>query len=499
MKSIFKIQHIFLMSILLFALSSCKKDWLDRKPLGQLTEDELPAGSLEGKVLAIYGGLRSEGTSGLPYVAVHNIRSDDADIGSNTGDEAGAAPNTDNFQYTKDYWLWGNYWTDHYQLIALCNNALQMADSLGNDDQTTLSLVGEAKYFRAWAYFNLVRAFGEVPKIDFRVYDPSENIVPKASIAEIYQLIDADLEAATTTLPLNWESKYIGRITSGAAFALQAKTFLARSQWGKALAAARMVISSGQYDLSVPYDQIFTEAKENSKESVFEIQAIYTQAQTDLGITYANRQGVRGSGDMNLGWGWNVPNERLATAFETGDPRKDATLLYAGQVNTPYSELIPAPTATVPRPYWNKKVYTNPDIRAQTGSLAGNWFNFRVIRYADVLLMAAEAANEIGEHEAALAYLEEVRARARGNNASILPEVITQDQEELRQAIRHERQVELGMENERFFDLIRWGIDVDVMHAAGKTGYQIRNRFLPIPQREIDRSGDILKQNPDYN
>jgi len=94
--------------------------------------------------------------------------------------------------------------------------------------------------------------------------------------------------------------------------------------------------------------------------------------------------------------------------------------------------------------------------------------------------------------------LEEVRARARGNNASILPEVTTEDQEELRQAIRHERQVELGMENERFFDLIRWGIDVEVMHAAGKTGYQIRNRFLPIPQREIDRSGGILIQNPDY-
>jgi len=498
MKTTFISKYIWIAVGAIALFSSCSKDFLDRKPLGQLTEDELPAGSLEGQVLAIYAGLRSEGTSGLPYVAVHNIRSDDADIGSSTGDEAGAAPNTDDFQYTTNYWLWGNYWTDHYRLIALTNNAIQIADSLDIDNATTMSLVAEAKFFRAWAYFNLVRAFGEVPKIDFRVYDQSESIVPKSSIAEIYELIDADLEDATVSLPLNWETRYIGRITRGAAFALQAKTFLARQQYGRALAAARMVISSGEYNLSVPYDQIFRESQENSKESVFEIQALYTQAQTGLGITYANRQGVRGSGDMNLGWGWNVPNERLANAFEEGDPRKDETLLYAGQVNTPYSEFIPAATATVPRPYWSKKVYTDPAIRASTGSLEGNWFNFRVIRYADVVLMAAEAANETGEREAALEYLEQVRGRARGNNTTILPRITTSDQEELRQAIRRERQVELGMENERFFDLIRWGIDIETFHEAGKTDYQVRNRFLPIPQNEIDRSGGILIQNPDY-
>lgn len=185
----------------------------------------------------------------------------------------------------------------------------------------------------------------------------------------------------------------------------------------------------------------------------------------------------------------------MADAFEPGDPRKDETLLYTGQVNSPYGEFLPA---GLPRPYWSKKVYTNPDIRRSTGSLQGQWFNMRIIRYADVILMAAEVANELGgtaNIEKSLEYLEMVRARARGSNPAVLPEVTTTDQAALRQAIRHERQVELGMENERFFDLVRWGIADDVLADAG---YQHKNRFLPIPQPEIDKSGGVLVQNPDY-
>src|SRR5690606_21077623 len=131
----------------------------------------------------------------------------------------------------------------------------------------------------------------------------------------------------------------------------------------------------------------------------------------------------------------------------------------------------------------------------------GQWFNVRMIRYADIVLLAAEAANEVGGDaniDLALDYLEQVRARARGAIPNILPEVTTRDQEELRQAIRHERQVELGMENQRFFDLVRWGIDVQTMRAAGYPSYQIKHRFYPIPQVEIDRSGGVLIQNPDY-
>lgn len=486
---------------LIIGVSGCKKDFLDREPLGQYTMDDLGSGSLESQVFAAYAGLRKDGLSGLPYIAIHNIRSDDADKGSATNDGVDSENYYDNFQYTTDHWLLNTYWTDHYNLINLCNNVISAVDSLPSADAATLINRGEAKFLRAYAYFNLVRAFGEVPKIDFKVTTAGQSNVAKSTVAEIYQLIDADLQEAAAVLPDTWGAQYPGRLTNGAAKALQAKAYLFRQNWASALAAAKTVISSGVYDLSVPYDQIFTEARENSKESVFEIQALYTQAHKDVGITYASRQGVRGSGSWNLGWGWNTPTQLLADAFETGDPRKDATLLYSGRVNTPYNEMVPDVTVTVPRPYWNKKVYTNPSIRVSSGSLQGEWFNLRVIRYSDVVLMAAEAANELGgaqNAQDALTYLEMVRSRARGNNSGILPQVTTTNQSELRDAIRHERRVELGMENERFFDLVRWGIAENVLHAAGKTNYQNRHRYLPIPQAEIDKSGGVLKQNPDY-
>jgi len=494
-----RINNIYLkFSVLIITLvmvaSGCKKDWLDRKPLGQYTEEDLDPGSLEGLVFAIYGGgMRHEGISGLPYIAVHNIRSDDAEKGSLPGDGVDAENIFDKFQYVKDFWLINSYWTGQYNLINLSNNVISAADSIDNQTAATLINVGEAKFFRAFAYFNLVRSFGEVPKIDFKITDPSQAIIPKSPIVEIYQLIDADLEQAVAALPPTWESQFIGRITKGAALALQAKTFLARNMWSRALASSQMVITSEVYDLSTPYNLIFRESHENSKESVFEIQAFYSQNNRDVGITYASRQGVRGTGDWNLGWGWNVPNQKLADAFEEGDPRKDETLLYTGQINSPYGEFVPT---GLPRPYWSKKVYTNPDIRKSTGSLGGDWFNMRVIRYADVVLMAAEAANELGgtaNIEIALEYLELIRARARGSNPSVLPEVTTTNQATLRSAIRHERQVELGMENERFFDLVRWGIAEENL-----PGYASRNRFLPIPQQEIDKSGGVLIQNPDY-
>ena len=123
--------------------------------------------------------------------------------------------------------------------------------------------------------------------------------------------------------------------------------------------------------------------------------------------------------------------------------------------------------------------------------------NIRLIRYSDVVLMAAEAANEKNIPGEAVDYLEMVRARARGTNTNILPKITTNDQGELREAIRHERRVELGLEFDRFYDLVRWGIAQEVLQAAGKN-YQPKNALLPLPQTEIDKSNGVLIQNPDY-
>lgn len=147
--------------------------------------------------------------------------------------------------------------------------------------------------------------------------------------------------------------------------------------------------------------------------------------------------------------------------------------------------------------YFNKKAYTDPALRKEYTN-KGFWVNIRLIRYADVLLMGAESANEKGIPGEAIDYLEQVRARARGTNSNILPKVTTTDQGELREAIRHERRVELGLEFDRFYDLVRWGIAKEVLHAAGKTNYQDKNALLPLPQTEIDKSKGVLVQNPDY-
>lgn len=147
--------------------------------------------------------------------------------------------------------------------------------------------------------------------------------------------------------------------------------------------------------------------------------------------------------------------------------------------------------------YFNKKSYTDPALRAQF-TRKGFWVNPRIIRFSDIVLMAAEAANELGKSAEAVTYLERVRARARGNNTSILPKVTTTNQAELRDAIRHERRIELAMEYDRFYDLVRWGIAKKVLHAAGKTNYQDKHALLPIPQIEIDRSNGVLIQNPNF-
>ena len=146
--------------------------------------------------------------------------------------------------------------------------------------------------------------------------------------------------------------------------------------------------------------------------------------------------------------------------------------------------------------YFNKKAYTEPSLRKKY-TKGGFWVNIRLIRYTDVLLMAAEAANEKNLPGEAKTYLEMVRSHARGLDKEILPEVTTNDKVELRKAIMHERRVELALEPGRFYDIVRWGTAKEVLAAAGKT-YQDKNAYLPIPQTEIDKSKGVLVQNPNY-
>ncbi len=492
-----------IMLFIIFFSTGCKKDFLDRQPLGQYTTDNFPypqgAGPYDQNVYAAYASLRTYQTTVFGFIGAVSIRSDDADKGSTAAD-APAQLEMDNFPVTPTNGLTNDLWTGYYATVSDCNVILNQVakDSANTPEATKVQARAEARFLRGYSYFMLVRLFGNVPIVDTILTDIGASNIPQSPPAQVYAFIEQDLQFAAASLPLTWDAKFIGRATSGAANGLLAKVYLYEKKWQQAMSTAEMIINSGVYNLNTPYDKIFTEDGENSSGSVFEIQA-YADAnhQADsYGCQYANVQGVRGAGNFDLGWGFNNPSTQLVNAYETGDPREASTVLVTpSPAPTRYGEVFPAE----PNPRYNMKVYTNPAIRNSVGSRAGFWMNVRILRYSDVLLMYAEAANELGQTDEALEKLEWVRARARNGDNSILPPVTTTDQSALRDAIRHERRIELAMESERFFDIVRWGISDNVMSAAGKANFNSsRDALLPIPQTQIDLSKGVLQQNPGY-
>lgn len=498
--------------IIVTLFTACKKDFLDREPQGAYTYDTYPfpqgSGPYDQFVFGAYASMRAYGFAGSPMIATNSIRSDDADKGSTPADGA-SSKQFDEFPVLPSNGLVNTFWVDHFNAIANCNLALKKIneDSVAINAPFKPQAQAEAKFIRAFCYFELVRAFGGVPKFDTATTIPKN--VARSSANEIYTLIESDLLFATQNLPLSYPSAFIGRLTSGAAKGMLAKVYLTRGNWAMAMSMAGAVINSGVYNLNTKYEEIFKETGENSSESLFEIQAIATstpgqQASSDYGVQYANDQGFRGSGSLDLGFGFNNPNNFLKAVYETNmggdivDPRYERTFLRLGET-TYYGETM----VGAPNPNYNEKVYTNPSVRNKVGNRKGWWMNIRILRYADVVLMYAEAANELGtpaDITEARAKLNMVRARARlSAPAGALLDVTTTDQALLRDAIRKERRVELAMELDRFYDLIRWGTAQSALNSAGRPNYNpARDNLLPIPQTQRDISGGVLTQNPNY-
>jgi len=490
-------------------VSGCKK-FLDREPLAA-TQDDLNLGALEGKALALYGAVRNskadpycgDGFENIPYVAMNGFRSDDAEIVADPG--ASAWRQTyDNFQYTKDDWGAGLYWDKHYVFIGLCNDVMDEAVKGNYTDPASLTNVAEARFFRAYSYFDLVRTFGEVPKIDFKINTPTDGQKPKSTVAQIYAFIEADLQYAEQYLPVNWEPKFAGRANKSAARTFLAKVKLYQQKWAESLALCKLVMASRTAGASAalynPYWKIFKKEGELSEESIFEIQAHKSAGDGDKYWSRLGQcQGVRGSGTWDLGWGWNTPTTNLVNAYQTNDVRKDATILYSNQSdggsNTGgYGLTLPNLTNAL---YWNKKVYNQyTDYQAAGLGTPNNeaqntWVNHRVFRMADVYLMAAEAANELGgaQNQAdAVTWVNMVRTRAG------LPNMAFVSQAQMRTAIKQERRVEFAMEFERFFDLVRWG---DATTVLGPLGYQNKHRFYPIPNSALNSNPNLV-QNPEW-
>ena len=342
-------------------------------------------------------------------------------------------------------------------------------------------ILGEAYFLRAYYYFLLTQVYGDVPML-LRITPPDELKVQKTAKSEIYQQIIADCDKAAEKLPNLFTGTNVGRATKGAAYALAAKTFIYEKNWNKALEYITKVKSLGVYALVDDYLDNFRKDTQNNSESVWEIQ----HANLELGVGNFLNQWWRSK--KVDGYGFAEVRQEFVDAFEPGDPRRKFTV---AMNNEDYYGYIYKPS------YSSTKLGVKKFLQDTTVTQpADGDINYTAIRYAEVLLWEAEALAESGRVQEAQAPLETVRARARAQAVeptTALPMITVTDKQEMIDAIRHERQVELGFEMHRFFDLVRWGI------AAEKLpDFQVgKHEVFPIPQTEIDLNPQLV-QNAGY-
>jgi len=409
--------------LLAVGLGSC--DFLSTEPKSELTTANFftTADQAIQATNATYSMLRVWEVHVFLWIGMTDIASDDATKGSTPGDAANIQGALDNLTWDAGNEAFRATWTGYYQGIYRANEAIQGIPGVPMDATLRARLVGENEFLRAYYYFFLARAYGGVPLITHPL-EPSEYRQSRASRDAIYDLIVQDLSDASATLPR--KSQYaaadLGRATKGAAQAMLAQVYLYRKDYAHALAYADSVITSGEYSLYPDYSGIFTQAGENSSESVFEVQAAMTPGggcQPNEGCTnvqYAEVQGVRGT--PNIGWGFNTPSADLEAAYEPGDPRLEATILYPWKLIPDGSgRVVYLNPQMVENNRFNQKVFVSPD---NPGGTFNAGINIRRIRYADVLLVAAEAAYRLANETKARTYLNQVRARARGTQAVTL-------------------------------------------------------------------------------
>lgn len=491
------IKNLIFISITLFSVTftGCEK-FLDSNPQGYLNQENFPVSAQDAllAVNAAYAPMRfaSYHSGTFPIL---DIMSDDARKGSNPNDAASTIGPYDNFTFTTTGAELASWWTTLYQAIKMANVVIIKVADIDMDADLKNRYLGEAHFLRALYYFDLVRAWGGVPLVT-ELNPPLQ--LGRSTREEVYDLIESDLLFAIEHLPEKtaYPSDQLGRASRGAANALMAKVALFQQDYINTEKYALEVINSNVYGLESVFVDANGVAGEHGIESVFEIGAAGQEAPP--GNQYANVQGVRGT--PNRGWGFNRPTPNLRGVFEEGDPRMKGTIIDLGDVIDGITIIGDGPTPDVTTDEdgniieveaYNRKVWTpGNDVPSQFGH------NRRLIRYADVLLMAAEALNENNKPGEALVYLNKVRLRARQGDDAILPDVTTTDKDELRSVILLERRRELAMEGHRFWDLVRTGRAAQVLGPLGFVAG--KHELLPIPQNEIDLSQGALTQNPNW-
>ncbi|MCF8366954.1 MAG: RagB/SusD family nutrient uptake outer membrane protein [Bacteroidales bacterium] len=389
----------------------------------------------------------------------------------------------------KDIWNW------MFAGVQRTNYFMEFNDKIDFDGKE--QMIGEVRFLRAYYNFELVKWFGPIPlKKDARFNLGDETSIPRSPVSDVYAAIEEDLIFAASVLPDT--PSEAGRATKGAANALLGKAYLYQEKFTEAAAVLENVINSGVYSLAPSFNDMFEAEGENGPESVFEVQytdmegAGFGCLQCSEGNVAVGFSGVRGyDGPLfTPGFSFNVPVQEAADAFEPGDLRKGVTILdivaWADTTSAVYT------TGNEHTGFFNRKYLPRKrSADAQNDLNLTNPNNYRAIRYADVLLMAAEANNRGGISDAsAQEYLNQVRRRAFGD----LNHDVTLSGAALTDAIYHERRVELMGEGHHFFDLVRTGKAAEAIDGfvAGK------HELFPIPIEEINFSNGNWAQNPNY-
>lgn len=498
----------------IFAVS-CKKDFLDQNPTSTLTEltyyKTVP--ELESGLVSCYGALQSDWLEWDHWV-IEDIGSDDADKGSTPNDMYDFTEISYSRQKSTTGMVNGIWW-DGYFIIGRCNKIIDKSSGTEGNAAEIERVVDQAKFLRALCYYHLVTAYGDVPLV-IKFLNPNELNLKRAPAADIWAQIESDLIDATN-LPTKSGWDQSGRITSGAVYSLLGKVYLTEKKYDLANSAFDKVVQSGEYQLVPDYGKIFRKEGENCEESVFEI-----QHDNRIHDGYSGTYWVGGwrmpRDDGSGGWGFDCPTKDLLDEFEPGDPRIIYTFMFQGDEfpGRDQGSIYTVINDWSPTGYNARKVWIPWSERANLDWY--NWdMNYRYMRYAEVLLLYAESLNEVNKPDAALALLNQVRARARNTpttdpqriscahplsyTGQLLPDVTTTIQSDLRKAIWHEQRVELAIEGQRRSALLRTGRFKERMETAkAYAGVTVEpyELLLPIFQMEIELSNYVLTQNPGY-
>lgn len=499
------IAHILSLIIICSSfIMSCKKT-LNKEPIALLSTDVAykTADDARRAVTAAYAPAAGNNwcctyvSPGYMHWVLGNVASDDTDKGGESGSDQLYAQQVQLFNIPADNDATRFAWQVSYIGVRRVNLVFENITDIPMDAALKNRYFAEAKFLRAWYYFNLVKAFGDVPLI-LTAKDNAFDLA-RTPKAQVYAQIIKDLTEASEVLPLasGYPAADHGRATKGAAQAYLGKVYLYLKDFAKAEEWFGKVLSSGQYTLDPDYLNLFLRAGETSKEHIFQVKFLNDQgalpANNQLSTVFASR--------ARNGWGFNLPTKDFVDAFEAGDPRLNQTVYKTGDV---MPDGLVANVGNSTTGFLTKKYYV-PEYERVQGSLQAGRDDIHM-RLGKVLLWYAEAANEIGKTTEALKALNDVRQRARQGNAAVLPNVTVTDKDALRQAIWKEQRVEFGQEYERFFELVRQGRAGQVLRAyaakyntAKGAGFKDGvNEIFPLPQLDINLSKGKLVQNPGY-